>query len=199
MNIGVVIPVFVHTNPTLIDATVAAASRLRSAHALRLYVACTRLLLITPGGLRRRLAAACPFAVEVLHEPFVARSVAAAWNLGCREAVLAGADYLVLTANDVAVEPDCIDRLAAFGADPANADTAIWSGIDANGRGAIDPGAVTDACDFACCMLRPRTLEKHGWFDSAFRPAYGEDNDYYTRVALGGEHAHMVHAGAVLP
>jgi hypothetical protein len=194
MNIGVIIPVFVHTNPLLINATLDAASKLRSTHALHLYIACTRLHLITPEALQERLAAVCAFPVQVLYEPGVARSVAGAWNWGCREALRAGADYLVLTANDVAVEAECIDSLVAFGENPANARMALWSGIDVKNQSGIDPAAVSEGCDFACCMLRPETLEKHGWFDSAFRPAYAEDNDYYTRVILGGNEACMVHA-----
>src|ERR1700722_10504508 len=40
----------------------------------------------------------------------------------------------------------------------------------------------------------PTTIERHGWFDSGYKPAYAEDNDYYTRVVLGGEECRVVHA-----
>ena len=53
---------------------------------------------------------------------------------------------------------------------------------------------MTDGCDFACFLLRRRTIERHGWFDAGYRPAYAEDNDYYTRVVLGGEDCRVVHA-----
>ena len=76
--------------------------------------------------------------LRVLHEPYVERSVAGAWNHGTAEALREGAEFVCITANDVVVQPDCLDRLIAFGADPTNAAVAIWSGIDVSHQ--AEPG-----------------------------------------------------------
>jgi GT2 family glycosyltransferase len=194
MRLGVVMPVYLQTE-ALLDLTCQAAAALRSsAEEATLYVVCNRLHGCTPEELRERLQRKAAVNVRVLHEPCVERSVAGAWNHGAAHALRDGADLVCVAANDVVVEPDCLDRLAAFGGDPAHAGVAVWSGIDTRDRKVIDPARVTDGCDFACFMLRPRTIGRHGWFDAGYKPAYAEDNDYYTRVVLGGEECRVVHA-----
>jgi hypothetical protein len=42
-------------------------------------------------------------------------------------------------------------------------------------------------------MFRPATLRTFGWFDTNFKPAYFEANDYYARVVLGGGRCRVVH------
>lgn len=183
MKVAVTMPLWVQDAPALIDQTVKAASCLSSRHELRLFTACTRLHQIEPEKLQDKLRATAPCLVTVLHEPFVERSVAGAWNWGCQHGLSWGADYLLVTANDVEVEPECIDTMVAFG--EANPDVAIWSGLEKS----EDPpknGATPHCCDFACFMVRPSTFTTAGWFDARFRPAYFEDNDYYARVILSG-------------
>jgi GT2 family glycosyltransferase len=105
--------------------------------------------------------------------------------------VAEGCAYVALIANDVLLEPDCLDRLLAFG---ERREAELWSGISTNGREAIDPEAVTDGADFSCVMFPPATLERFGPFDPNYRPAYFEDNDYYGRIVLGGGRCRVVHA-----
>jgi GT2 family glycosyltransferase len=186
-------PVYLQAE-ALLDLTCQAVAALRTAAEATLYVVCNRLHVCTPEELRERLQRGAAVRVRVLHEPFVERSVAGAWNHGVAHALRDGAGLVCVVANDVVVEPDCLDRLAAFGRDPANAAVAVWSGIDTRDRPATDPSRVTDGCDFACFMLRPCTIGRHGWFDAGYRPAYAEDNDYYTRVVLAGEECRVVHA-----
>jgi len=195
MKIAIVIPVWIQDRPELIDQTARAAAHLCTTHDARLWIACTRLHQATPDELRARVQRECPLPVEVLHEPGVERSVAGAWNWGCRAGLAWGADYLLVTANDVEMEPPCIDALAAYG--DAHPDASIWSGLD-NRHPAADPAGVYECCDFACLMLRPSTLERFGWFDEHFRPAYHEDNDYYTRVVIGGGQPRMETAARFL-
>jgi GT2 family glycosyltransferase len=41
--------------------------------------------------------------------------------------------------------------------------------------------------DFACFMVQPRQfINKFGWFDEGFSPAYFEDNDMAYRIKLAG-------------
>jgi GT2 family glycosyltransferase len=193
MRLGIVIPVYLQRQE-LLELTCQAVAALRTRAEAIVYVVTTRLHVCTVEELQRTLQARTELEVRVLHEAFVERSVAGAWNHGTACALREGADFVCVTANDVVVEPDCLDTLLDFGADPSKASVAIWSGIDTRNRDVIDGSRVTDGCDFACFVLRRGTIERHGWFDSGFRPAYAEDNDYYTRVILGGEQARAVHA-----
>jgi hypothetical protein len=186
-------PVFLQNEP-LLDLTCSSAAALRTAADATLYVVCTRLHGCTPEELGDRLQRQATVPVRVLHEPYVERSVAGGWNHGVANALRDGADLVCITANDVVVELDCLDRLIDFGREPVNAGVAVWSGIDARDRSTIDASLATDGCDFACFMLRRRTIERHGWFDAGYKPAYVEDNDYYTRVVLGGDDCRVVHA-----
>jgi hypothetical protein len=192
MRIGVVMPLWLQDNPEILDQTARSVACLRSScHELRVYIACTRLGRGTPADLQAQLAEACAVPLEVLHEPYVERSVAGAWNWGCDHAFLWGAHFVQITANDVEVDSGTTDTLAEFGADPKNANVAIWSGRDSAAPAQEVP---YDGCDFSCFMLRRATVAKHGRFDAQFRPAYFEDNDYYARVILGGDEACVVPA-----
>jgi hypothetical protein len=42
-------------------------------------------------------------------------------------------------------------------------------------------------------MFTPRTIDEFGWFDHNFKPAYFEDNDYYTRIVQGGGNCRLIH------
>src|SRR5262249_2269208 len=135
-------------------------------------------------GLSRR----CRFPVEVTPGE---RGVAASWNEGCRRALLDGADYILLMANDALLEPAALDCLLEFAAAPVSPGRAAWSARARNDPPYVQPRTgrqvyrgcwVTDAADYTCCMLRPETLARHGWFDENFRPAYFEDTDYQARI-----------------
>jgi GT2 family glycosyltransferase len=80
----------------------------------------------------------------------------------------------------------------AWIASPRPAD--LCSGISWNDRQAIGPSQLTDGADFNCFMVRPATLERFGFFDPNYRPAYFEDNDYYARAILDGGICRVVHA-----
>jgi hypothetical protein len=190
MKVGIIMPVVLQ-NEALFSATLDAAAHLRSAQVMTLYVVCNRLSYCGPEALQAALASRFSGAVEVIYQPFVERSVGGAWNEGCRHAIAAGSSYIALVANDVLLEADCLDRLVAFG---ERREAELWSGISTNGRGVIDPEAITDGADFSCVMLTSAALDRFGWFDANYRPAYFEDNDYYGRVVLGGGRCRMVHA-----
>ncbi len=188
-RLGIVLPVVLQ-QPVLLELTRTAVSRIRTSADARLYVLANHLRLGTPEELRADLQRRCGLPVQVTAG---ARGVSASWNEGLRQALRDGADYLLVLANDVLLEESTIDRLLAFGGQ-SGPEVAVWCGVPADVPAAAEPGWVSDGHDFACCMLRPDTLSRHGWFDENFWPAYFEDNDYYARVVLGGGQCVMVHA-----
>jgi GT2 family glycosyltransferase len=194
MHIAIVMPVVLQ-NEALLEMTLDAAAHLTTRHSATLYVVSNRLHVRSPGELKAALEERFAGNVQVLHEPGVERSVAGAWNHGCQRACAEGADYLAIVANDTQLREDCLDVLVDYG-ECGGAD--LWSGISYNNRGEIDRSLVTDGADFACFMIGPQTLDRHGLFDPHFRPAYFEDNDYYGRVVLGGGECRVVHAAQFL-
>jgi GT2 family glycosyltransferase len=190
MRLAIITPVVLQ-NEAMLSLTKEAIAHFTSRHELRLYLVCNRLHVCLPEVLQAELAAQFPGQVTVVHEPGVERSVAGAWNKGCQLALAEEFDFMTIIANDTRLRPDCLDHLVEFG---LNHRADLWSGLSYNDRGAIDPSHVTDGADFTCFMIRPATLQRHGWFDPNFRPAYFEDNDYYGRVVLGGGSCQIVHA-----
>jgi hypothetical protein len=190
MRLGIVMPVILQQQE-LLDLTRDAVSHLRTTHAARLYVVCNGLHLCTAEELQADLQSRFDGEVAIISEPGIVRSVAGSWNAGTALALADGADYVVAIANDARLRDDCLDVMVAFG-ERGGAD--LWSGISDNDRPEIDASAVTDGADFTCFMFRRATIERFGWFDPNFKPAYFEDNDYYARVVLGGGECRVVHA-----
>jgi hypothetical protein len=190
MRVGIVMPVVLKER-VLLDLTLEAVRHMRTSHEVWLYVICNGLHACSAAELSDRLNECFTGPVFVVNEPGVIRSVAGSWNEGARRAIERGADYIAVVANDVFIRPDCLDQLVAFGETAA---ANLWSGISYNDREQIDATQVTDGADFSCFLFRPATLEKYGWFDTNFQPAYFEDNDYYARVVIGGGCCRVVHA-----
>jgi GT2 family glycosyltransferase len=190
MKIGVVMPVILQ-QPALLELTLEAVRHLTASCDRALYIICNGLHICTEAELGAHLRECFTGPVAVINEPGVVRSVAGSWNEGVRRAIDDGAAYIAAVANDVLLRPDGLDRLVDFG-ESGGAD--LWSGISHNNRGHIDSTQVTDGADFSCFMFRPDTIRRFGWFDTNFKPAYFEDNDYYARVVLGGGLCRVVHA-----
>lgn len=190
MKIAIVTPVVLQ-NEAMLFKTLEAVEHMISSHSSVLYVVCNRLHVCLPEQLERFIAERFRGEINVVHEPGVERSVAGAWNVGCILAIRQGVDYIAMIANDTRLTQNCLDQLVEYG----TAETVdLWSGISCNDRKTIEPQRQTDGADFSCFMIRPGTIQKHGLFDSNFRPAYFEDNDYYARVVLGGGDCRVVHA-----
>lgn len=190
MKLAIITPVVLQ-NAVLFDATIEAVRHFITRHDATLYLICNRLHICQPEVLRSALERHFTGAVRIAHEPGVERSVAGAWNHGCKLALADGTDYIAIAANDTKLRPGCLDVLVDYG---KRGGADLWSGISYNGRDNIDSSHESDGADFSCFMFRPQTLVKHGWFDPNYRPAYFEDNDYYGRVVLGGGCCRMVHA-----
>ena len=189
MKIAVVMPVILKEQQ-LLELTRESVSHLRTKHDVTVFVVCNALHVCTAEELRADLQPRCGGQLRVLNEPGVSRSVAGSWNAGAGLAFAAGNKYVAAIANDALLREDCLDVLVEFG-EQGRAD--LWSGISYNNRGEIDASQETDGADFTCFMFTEATIRKYGWFDTNFKPAYFEDNDYYARVVLGDGRCRVVH------
>lgn len=155
-----------------------------------------------------RIQAACPD-VKVLANP-TNQGFARGMNKGLRQALAAGADFILTLNNDTLVAPDAVSRLLDhadstvgllapiiyYAADPQR----VWSlggqihpwtlEVIGSMRGRVDYGQWPDVltCDFVpgCAMLLAReTLEKAGLFDERFFMYY-EDSDLCLRIRRAG-------------
>jgi hypothetical protein len=179
-EIATIIPVCLQV-PRIFDQFRENLRTLKSSPISRLIVICNRLTLMTPETLHAFLSTDVPFPIEVIAD--MERSVAGAWNKGIEIALARGHETFLVTAVDVAFRNDTVSRLEEFGR--AQEEALLWSSR-ANDSPMPESIKSIDACDFSCFMLRKRTVEKVGWFDKEFKPAYFEDNDYVTRVVLHG-------------
>jgi hypothetical protein len=148
---------------------------------LQFVIICNSLTLMAPSTLAEILARETGRPVHVLNDR--ERSVAGAWNRGVELSRQAGCDVHLITAVDAAVSPGVIDRLVEF--ENRFPECDLWSATP-NHAPYYQKTELAEACDFSCFMLRNQTIERHGWFDREFAPAYFEDDDYYIRLVLAG-------------
>lgn len=120
--------------------------------------------------------------------------VGPAWNLGIKHAVKHfGSRYFFIPNNDVILHPNCIDMLLEALGDPS---VALAGANDVSGEVARALDILTlsvppardfvDTPDFSCFATKKSTIDKIGYFDEKFFPAYFEDNDYHYRIGLAG-------------
>lgn len=121
--------------------------------------------------------AVCPYVIDNWNTN---RGVAGGWNEGIRRGW--HEDVLVIVNDDVVFHPGTIHKLR----------TAIRvHNYDLVSAVATDTGEVgyheDGFPDFCCFAIQPyEFVEKFGWFDERFNPAYFEDNDMSYRIRLGG-------------
>lgn len=190
MRLGIVMPVVLQ-NEEMLQLTRRAIQHLRSSHEMDLFVMCNRLHVRTPEVLQTELRRIFDHYLRVVHKPDFEGTVAGAWNLGFTLAIAKGCDVMVAVANDTELRPTCLDALAYR---TLHSSAALCSGISMTGRSAVDISAVTDGPDFSCFAMKPSAFLKHGDFDTNYRPAYFEDNDYHARIVLAGGSAECCHA-----
>lgn len=189
MRLGITVPVVIQ-NDAMLEATLACIKSLVSSHEQRLYIVLNKMTARTPEYFAGLVKPLFRGKVKLIHPTLNHRSVAAAWNMGFSDSIRDACDMLMVVANDTELTETCLDSLAVHtmmsGAD-------LCSGISTNGRPSIDASAVTDGADFSCFAMRPDSWTKHGKFDTNFRPAYFEDNDYYARIVLSGNRCEVCH------
>lgn len=107
------------------------------------------------------------------------RSVAGAWNKGIKLAMNEAISQYHILSQDVALHPKCIDNLIKD-------DLPIVSSVDNNNS--IGQNHKFHSCDFSSVMIKKEIIDKFGWFDKEYKPAYYEDNDYVIRLILNGHY-----------
>lgn len=107
-------------------------------------------------------------------------SIASAWNHGMFEAYDGNADVVIITGDDVTVEPGGFDDLAAKAV--GNPDRYMVS----CGGWHIGHNQFEKTHGYGCFAINPIALDKIGCFDENFKPAYLEDCDHHRRATLLG-------------
>lgn len=195
MKVAVTLPVVIRL-PSLYAMTLRCLELLRVSEGWRkrtgadfcVTLVCNRLGFL-PEDVERDVRQRCglrPSRVVIVNEGDL--GVAGGWNRGVREGMAWGADRFVILANDIEAEADAVEALVDYGDRRDRNRVAVWSGVATNDGAERDRRADAEGCDFSFFGLRRSTIERHGWFDEMFRPAYFEDNDYAARVVLAGEH-----------
>jgi GT2 family glycosyltransferase len=120
--------------------------------------------------------------------------VAPSWNEGIREAKNKyGCNRYLVVNNDIVLKKCTIDRMME---DIEREDIGMITAYNVNGE-IKTPDQLKEyqipilqkfkeAPDFSCFMIKESTIDKVGYFDENFWPAYFEDNDYHYRMKLQG-------------
>lgn len=114
---------------------------------------------------------------HVVLSPHQNLGVAASWNLIIKSTPRA--PWWALVNFDLRFAPGDLGRLAAF------MDEAV--GTEKEG--------VAQLASFAAFGLHPSAIDRAGWFDENFVPAYCEDNDFVWRCQLTGVPIEVLEAG----
>jgi len=120
--------------------------------------------------------------------------VAGSWNFGIRTGLEHfKSDFFLIINNDVLLHPEMIDKLIEKIKDRQ---TLLVSATDISGRissaseisGFLAPSeeVQVEAPEFSSFLIKKETIEKVGYFDEQFYPAYFEDNDYHFRIRKAG-------------
>lgn len=119
------------------------------------------------------------------------------WNQGVKYALDNGFTHIIIANNDVLFSPFTIQALYnRMKRDPR---VLLCSAVDVIKEIPIPqlvlgedqdvnhkPDTEAPHPNFSLFMITPETIEKVGWFDEGFFPAYFEDNDYHYRLKLAG-------------
>lgn len=125
------------------------------------------------------------------------KGCSASWNFGIRRAITKfDSRYFFIPNNDILLHPKCIDVLfEAIRSKSVALTTAmdisgsISASIEILGLGLPIKTVYVEKPEFSCFMIKKETIDKVGYFDEKFFPAYFEDNDYHYRINLAGMRA----------
>lgn len=135
--------------------------------------------------------------------------VAQSWNYGITKArENPECKYILVANNDILFHPDTIDNLINFKERTGYAMVTARNMNDGTFKESdlqefqvpvfneADLAPISnwreEGPDFSCFLISPDLVDKVGWFDENFKPAYFEDNDYHYRLLLSGEHAKRI-------
>ena len=137
---------------------------------------------------------------------FGQRSVSQSWNFGISQSLKS--DYILIANNDIILHPKTIDNLIRFidktdyvmvtarninDGKHLSTDLFNYNPADFDEE---DLKPITnwreEGPDFSCFLIKPDFINKIGWFDENFFPAYFEDNNAHTVIVKSGFHAKRV-------
>lgn len=123
--------------------------------------------------------------------------VSKGWNDGLRLAIDMGSEYAVVSNDDVILQRGTIHKIV-MGLNDFDLVSAM------NTRDGVTYEGYDEHPDFSCFAVKPEQfVEKFGWFDENFSPAYFEDNDMARRIIVAGGtyrrdlSAGMFHRGSI--
>lgn len=120
--------------------------------------------------------------------------VSYAWNTGIKYAIEHwNSKYFLIPNNDILLYKKTIPRLIdAF----KNKNVVLTTSFNVNNGEPLPTSIediddlfsekITEEPDFSCFMISKECVDKVGYFDENFYPAYFEDNDYHYRINLAG-------------
>jgi len=122
------------------------------------------------------------------------KGVSGAWNFGIYHAMVKlGCSYFLVVNNDVILHPEAVKIMMEILNLPK---VVMATATDVSGKipkaedilkmKIPEKEELTECPDFSCFLIKKETIEKVGWFDEKFFPAYFEDNDYHYRIKLAG-------------
>lgn len=131
------------------------------------------------------------------------------WNQGVKFAMENGFTHMIIANNDILVGPNMIQAL--YNRMKREPSVILCSAVDVirevtvpqfvlDGEKEVNKKPDTEAPhpNFSCFMINRETIERVGYFDEGFYPAYFEDNDYHYRLKLaGGENCAIANTTAV--
>ena len=113
----------------------------------------------------------------------VNRGVSVSWNEGIAASMNDGSDITLVCNDDIEFLDGGFQKFVTFLA--AQEDFGLGFAFGVEGENSHLAGQVFSQ-DFACFAVGKRTVERIGFFDENFYPAYFEDNDYRYRGELAG-------------
>ena len=120
------------------------------------------------------------------------RGLARSWNDGLHLALEAGCDAALLLNDDLFFRDNAYDEfvrtIAAVKKISNNVSYITPLGLE-TGTSA-HAGQILPQ-QFACCAIMPETIDRIGYFDENFTPAYYEDFDFDRRARLAGMTVHV--------
>ena len=120
------------------------------------------------------------------------RGLARSWNEGLHHAMEASCDAVLLLNDDLFFYEDgynnFIHTIAALKRISQNVSYVTPLGLE---TGTSAHAGQILAQQFACCAIMPECIERVGYFDETFTPAYYEDIDYDRRTRLAGMTVHV--------
>lgn len=111
--------------------------------------------------------------------------VSAGWNRGLRWAINLGLDAAFICNDDVVFEPATMTKMLIGISEGYD----LVSGFNTRDEtyDHLEKVEYIDSPDYACFAVDPISfVNKFGWFDENFSPAYFEDNDMHYRIKLAG-------------